>query len=87
MSSIRQQLIDKIKKDVSLGGLEDQLNVNLKINRPYLSWQHLTAGRMVWYWYINGHVIGSAENIKELLKSPKLEVCSPTHGDYELSSS
>ena len=87
MSSIRQKLIDKIKQDCDLCGLEEQLTVDLKIHRPTLTWQHKTAGRMIWYWYINGQAIGSAENMKELLKSPKLEVYSPTHGDYELSSS
>ena len=87
MSSIRQQLIDKIKNDVDLCGLEDKLTTDLKIYRPTLSWQHKTAGRMVWYWYIDGSAIGSSENMKDLLKSPKLEVYSPIHGDYELSSS
>jgi len=87
MSSIRQQLIAKIKNDVDLCGLEDKLTTDLKIYRPTLSWQHKTAGRMVWYWYINGYIIGSSENMKDLLKSPKLEAYSSTHGNYELLSS
>jgi len=87
MSKIRQKLIDKIKSDVDLCGLENQLTTDLKIYRPTLTWQHKTAGRMLWYWYINGQMIGSSENMKELLKSPKLEVYSPSHGDYEISSS
>jgi hypothetical protein len=87
MSSIRQKLIDKIKQDCNLCGLEDQLTVDLKIHRPTLSWQHKTAGRMVWYWYVNGYVIGSAENMKELLSCKKLEFYRLSHGDYELSSS
>ena len=87
MSSIRQKLIDKIKSDCDLIGMENLLTCALKIHRPTLSWQHKTAGRMIWYWYINGHVIGSSENMKDLLKSPKLEAYSPSHGDYEISSS
>jgi hypothetical protein len=87
MSSIRQKLIDKIKQDCDLYGLEEQLTVDLKIHRPTLTWQHKTAGRMVWYWYINGYLIGSAENMKELLTSKKLELDRSSHGDYELSSS
>jgi len=42
---------------------------------------------MVWYWYVNGYVIGSAENMKELLSCKKLEFYRLSHGDYELSSS
>ena len=64
MSSIRQKLIDKIKKDCDLCGLEDKLTTDLKIYRTTLSWQHKTAGRMVWY--INGQAVGSSENMKEL---------------------
>jgi hypothetical protein len=87
MSSIRQKLIDKIKSEVNLCGLEDELTTDLKIHRPTLTWQHKTAGRMIWYWYINGYMIGSSENMKELLKSPKLELYRPTYFDYEISSS
>lgn len=87
MNSIRQKLIDKIKSEIDLHGFEDQLTVDLKIYRPTLTWQHKTAGRMNWYWYVNGRVIGSTENMRELLKSPKLEVDSSSHGDFELSSS
>lgn len=87
MHIIRQKLIDKIKSDCDLNGLENLLTVDLEIHRPTLTWQHKTAGRMIWYWYINGSAIGSSENMKDLLKSPKLEVYKLTHGDYELSSS
>jgi hypothetical protein len=87
MSSIRKKLIDKIKSDCDLDGLEEQLTVDLRIHRPTLTWQHKAAGRMVWYWYINGSMIGSSENMKELLKSNKLEVYKSTSKDYELSSS
>jgi hypothetical protein len=87
MASIRDKLISKIKKECNLNGLENHLTKQLKIFRPKLSWNDKTAGRMLWYWYIDGRIIGSAENIKELLKSPKLEVYRSSHGDYEFSSS
>ena len=87
MTTIRQQLIDKIKSDVDLCGLENELTVDLKINRPTLSWQQKTAGRMIWFWYLNGHLIGSSEKTTDLLKSKKIEVYQPCVGDYELCSS
>jgi hypothetical protein len=87
MKNTRQRLIDKIKKDVDLCGLESELTINLKIHRPTLSWQHKTAGRMIWYWIINGHIIGSCEKMGDLLKSEKLVIYQPCSGDYEISSS
>jgi len=85
MRGVRQKLIDKIKSDCDLNGLENELTIDLKIFRPTLSWQHKTAGRMQWYWMINGTLIGSSELMKDLLKSPKLEIYRP-YDDYELSS-
>lgn len=89
MASIRQRLIDKIKTDCSgeLIGLEEKITADLPIHRPTLSWQQKTAGRMVWYWYIDGYCIGSSENMKDLLKATKLEVYKPCFGDFEISSS
>ena len=88
MNNIRQKLIDKIKTDIDLDGFEYELTSDLKIYRPTLSWQQKTAGRMIWYWYINGHVIGSSEKMTDLLKSKKLEVYKhKVTMDYEISSS
>jgi hypothetical protein len=85
--TIREQLIEKIKTDVDLGGLEDLLTKDLEIFRPTLTWQQKTVGRTVWFWYVHGCTIGSPEGMKALLKSPKLEVYKPTRFDYQILSS
>ncbi len=84
MRNVRQKLIAKIKSDTDL---EFDINLDTKIFRPTLSWQHKTVGRLVWYWMVDGLLIGSSEKMTDLLKSEKLEVYVPVWGVYELSSS
>lgn len=85
---IREKLIHRVKSDLNLNGLEDDLTIDLKIYRPTMSWAHKAAGRMIWYWYIRGYCIGSSETMKELLKSEKLVLyIHKDTMDYEISSS
>jgi len=56
---IRQKLKDKIKADT---GYEVK---NGDFYRPTLTWQYLSAGRMKWYWIIDGYCVGSAENMRD----------------------
>ena len=85
---IRQKLIDKIITDIgSEIWFMDEIDQNIKICRPTLTWQHRTAGRFIWYWNINGYLVGSSEGMRDLLKSKKLVLYKPTWGDFEISSS
>ena len=87
MRYVKQALINKIKNDLSLNGLEHELTKELVIIRPTLSWNDKTSGRMIWYWLIRGNLIGSSEKMTELLKSNKLEVYKPDKFTFEISSS
>ncbi len=78
---IIQKLKDKIKADT---GYEVK---NGELYRPTLTWAHASAGRMKWYWLIDGYCVGSAENMKDLLKSPKIIMESSHFGFIEFSSS
>tara|TARA_R110000796_G_scaffold249560_1_gene377459 strand:- start:578 stop:820 length:243 start_codon:yes stop_codon:yes gene_type:complete len=78
---IRQKLKDKIKLDT---GYEVK---NGDFYRATLTWSHASAGRMKWYWNINGYIVGSAENMKDLLSSPKIVADTSHFGFIEFSSS
>ena len=80
--SIREKLIKKIEIDT--GYIVKNGSV---FYRPTLNWVHKTAGRMVWYWLIDGICVGSAENMKELLKSPEILMTNAHFGFVEFSSS
>ena len=86
MKNVRQKLIDRIALDIP--ELRFKPDLTTEIHRPTLSWQHKTAGRLVWYWYIDGNTIGSSELMTTLLKSKnKLVLYQAAHGVYEISSS
>ncbi len=90
MGNVRRKLITKIEKDCGI-----LIPLDSTFYRPTLTWQHLSAGRFKWYFVSDakgqyfGIQIGSAENMTELLKSPRI-ICDfgESHwGFYELSSS
>lgn len=79
---IKEKLKSKIKEDCDIDIHNDAIFI-----RRSLSWNNKTAGSFKWFWMLeNGIVVGSAENMKELLKSPKILYSRSSHGNYELSS-
>jgi len=81
MRNIRSALIAKIEKDTGF-----EINDNWRFQRHTLTWAHRSVGRMKWYWYYEGKCIGSAENMKDLLKCSKIEI-SEDSSYVEFSSS
>jgi len=79
--SIREKLKKKIKADTGFEVGEG------KLYRHNLSWAHATAGRMKWYWLVDGVCVGSAENMRELLNSDKITIDQTNFGFVEFSSS
>ena len=83
MNNIRTKLISKIKEDTGF-----EINPKSKFQRPSLTWAHKSAGRMSWYFYTDkGFIIGSSENMKQLLKSDKIQVYKGNFGFVDFSSS
>jgi hypothetical protein len=87
MASIRQQLIDKIKTDLKDEFLYFDITIDRPFYRPTLTWQQKTVGRLIWYWLEGSYMIGSSENIKDLLKAEKLVIYQHCFGIQEISSS
>ena len=84
------KIIDKLKEKI-LTDCDIAIPENAILKRRKLSWQAATAGRNKWYWYCPGQlpdltIIGSQEDMKDLLKCNKIEHLS-IHGQTELSSS
>ena len=83
MKNVRQKLIQKIEQDTGY-----RIQNDWKFERPTLNWAHKCAGRMAWYWYTDkGVIVGSAENMTELLNSPKIIRDASHFGFVEFSSS
>lgn len=78
---IRDKLKEKIEVDT---GYKVK---NGEFYRPTLTWSHASAGRMKWYWLIDGYCVGSAENMRDLLKSSKIVIETSRFGFIEFSSS
>ena len=79
---IRERLIKKIKTDTGY-----KVKGTGLFYRPTLSWVHKSAGRMIWWWLIDGICVGSAENMKDLLNSTKIVMTNHHFGFVEFSSS
>lgn len=82
MRNVRQKLIQKIEEDTGF-----RIHNDWKFERPTLNWAHKSAGRMCWYYYTNdGTIVGSSENMTELLKSEKIVIYKGHYGFVEFSS-
>jgi hypothetical protein len=84
MRNVRQNLIQKIKKDTGF-----KIQSDWEFRRPTLSWQHRSAGRFIWFYYTdNGDIVGSSEKMTELLKCERIKLHSGSnYGFYEFSTS
>lgn len=88
--TIRKKLKAKIKTDTGFD-IPDNAVFHRHSN---LSWQQLTAGRLIWYWRIpadgsrlaNEYTIGSSEKMTDLLKCPCIKLHKHA-GQTELFSS
>ncbi len=78
--NIKKKLIEKIEKDTGV-----EVPLDAKFCRKTLSWQRKAEGCPIWFWYTKeGRIIGSQENMKELLKSEKIYAIKINCGDIIL---
>jgi len=82
--SIRTKLIDRINNECNL---DFKISYECKLIRKNLTWAQACIGMFKWYFLLEnngGIIIGSTENMKDIINFNKLSVHVNYGGDLEI---